>query len=372
MTIASLSDTRDGVLVVVSSNARRGAEVEAESLATELSRRGLVTTAVALSPSNASSPLDLEVLGSSPFGRETLLALRHRAKAVGAVVAYGSKTLPACAIALAGCSTPFVYRSIGDPSAWAGGRLRRLRTTAALRRARHVVALSTRAAHMIHSLYGIAPTSISIAPNARDAARYVPATEAERQHARATFGVERDQRVASLIGALTSEKRPVLAVEAAAEISDVTLLVAGDGPCRADVDDAARRCNGVCHVLGVVPDVRRMLHASDVVVSTSSTEGMPGSLIEAALSGVPVVATDVGFVSDVVGPGGVLVDPKARPSDVATAVRTALDDAAHLGQLGRNHAVEFLSWNAVVPTWLDALAAVSRGHPVAARYRCRS
>ncbi len=175
----------------------------------------------------------------------------------------------------------------------------------------------------------------------------------------------------SLIGALTREKRPVLAVEAAAELSDVALLVAGDGPCRADVEDAARRFNGVCHVLGVVPDVRRVLHASDVVVSTSSTEGMPGSLIEAALSGVPVVATDVGFVSDVVGPGGVLVDPDARPRDVATAVRTALDDAAHLGQLGRQHAVARLSWNAVVPTWLDVLAAVSRGHPVAPRYRCR-
>ena len=168
---------------------------------------------------------------------------------------------------------------------------------------------------------------------------------------------------------LTSEKRPVLAVEAAAELADVVLLVAGDGPCRTDVESAARRCGSVCRVLGVVPDVRPVLHASDVVVTTSSTEGMPGSLIEAVLSGVPVVATDVGFVSDVVGPGGVLVRPDARPRDVADAMRQALDDAVDLGRLGRQHAVERLSWDAVAPTWLDVLAAVSRGHHVIPHYR---
>ena len=172
-------------------------------------------------------------------------------------MAYGSKTLPACALALAGCRTPFVYRSIGDPSAWAGGRLRRLRTATALRRAGHVVALSPRAARQIHRLYGIAPAAISVAPNARDDAVYVPPTAAERTRARATLGVEPHQRVVSLIGALTAEKRPVLAVEAAAQLSDVVLVVAGDGPCRADVERAARRLGVICHVLGVVPDVRQ-------------------------------------------------------------------------------------------------------------------
>ena len=359
------------MLVVVSSTDRRGAEIEGMSLAAELSERGLGSTAVALVRGDARSPLELDVLGSRPFGRETLQALRRRGKAVGLVVAYGSRTLPACALALTGSSTPFVYRSIGDPTAWAGGRLRRVRTAAALRRARHVVALSASAAGAIHHLYGIAPASVSVAPNARDDAEYVPATDAQRRDARAVLGVEPAQRVVSLIGALTREKRPVLAVEAVAELSGVVLLVAGDGPCRTDVEHAARRSGGICHVLGVVPDVRQLLHASDVVVSTSSTEGMPGSLIEATLSGVPVVATDVGFVADVVGPGGVLVPPDAGPRDVATAVRAVLDDAVDLGRLGRQHAKASLSWDAVAPTWLNVLTAVSRGHEVSPHYRCQ-
>ena len=148
------------------------------ALATELSRRGVVTTAVALSPSDGPSPLGLEALGPTPLGHGTLRALRVRAQAVRVVVAYGSKTLPACALALAGCRTPFVYRSIGDPSAWAGGRLRRMRTATLLRRAAHVVALSSRAGCQIERLYGVAPAAISVAPNARDDAVYVPPTAA--------------------------------------------------------------------------------------------------------------------------------------------------------------------------------------------------
>ena len=111
----------------------------------------------------------------------------------------------------------------------------------------------------------------------------------------------------------------------------------------------------------------RVLRASDVVVSTSSTEGMPGSLIEAALSGVPVVATDVGFVSDVVGPGGVLVHPEARPGDVASAVR-----GLTTRPISDNSAASMPtchSWNAVVPTWMDVVAAVARDGSVGPRYR---
>jgi glycosyltransferase involved in cell wall biosynthesis len=98
-------------------------------------------------------------------------------------------------------------------------------------------------------------------------------------------------------------------------------------------------------------------------MSTSSTEGMPGSLIEAALSGVPVVATDVGFVSETVGPGGVLVRPDAGPDEIAVVVRTTLDSAARFGPLARRHAVAQLSWNAIAPAWMEVVAAVSPASP---------
>ena len=59
--------------------------------------------------------IDVPLLGKKPLGWRTLRELRRRAKDVDVVIAYGSTTLPACAISMLGLSTPFLYRSIGDP-----------------------------------------------------------------------------------------------------------------------------------------------------------------------------------------------------------------------------------------------------------------
>ena len=53
--------------------------------------------------------------------------------------------------------------------------------------------------------------------------------------------------------------------------------------------------------LGDVDDVATVLHAADAVLITSDIEGMPGTAIEAAMCGVPVVATDVGALSSMPG-----------------------------------------------------------------------
>jgi glycosyltransferase involved in cell wall biosynthesis len=356
------------VLVVISSTDRRGAEIEGVALATELSGRGLPAAVVALAPGATSAPLDVETLGASPLGPSTLRELRRLSRTAGAVVAYGSKTLPACAIALAGSDVPFVYRSIGDPAAWAGGRTRRARTAALLRRAAQVVVLSDRAAGTVHDLYRIDRTAISVAPNARDATRYAPIDASQRLAARVALGLDPRQRVVSVIGALTPEKRVDLAIEAAARLTDVVLVVAGGGPGRAPLEEAARRRPGTVRALGVLPDVRWLLHASDVVLSTSSTEGMPGSLIEAALCGVALVATDAGFAADLVGPGGVVVPVDAGPAQVADAVRSALAESSGLGAQARCHAVARFSWDAVAPAWLQLLADVSGRPRAVAQY----
>ena len=180
--------TEPTVLIVLASADRRGAEVEGLQLAAELSARGVVATAVACAPAAAGSaaPLEVQVLGARPLSLGSLRALRRLARGVDVVVALGSSTLPACALALLGSRTPFVYRSIGDPARWVRGGWHRRRTGVLFRRAAHVIALWPGAAASIHELYGVSTDAITCIPNARPAAKTTPPSRAS---ARSAFGL---------------------------------------------------------------------------------------------------------------------------------------------------------------------------------------
>ena len=80
------------------------------------------------------------------------------------------------------------------------------------------------------------------------------------------------------------------------------LVIAGDGPERALAERRAAALGpGRVVLLGDVPDVLPVLHAADAVLITSDIEGMPGTAIEAAMCGVPVVATDAGALASMPG-----------------------------------------------------------------------
>jgi glycosyltransferase involved in cell wall biosynthesis len=93
-------------------------------------------------------------------------------------------------------------------------------------------------------------------------------------------------------------------------------------------------------------NVASILAALDVVVLCSDNEGIPLSLIEASYCGVPIVATNVGSVSDVVinGTNGVLVEPTVE--DLAAGIENVLKDPQlreRLGTSGRTLAHERFS-----------------------------
>ena len=142
-----------------------------------------------------------------------------------------------------------------------------------------------------------------------------------RASARASFGVPDEAPVVSFLGRLAPIKRPDRFVEAVSLIHearpDVRFLVAGDGT---EVEVIERASHSLPIVkLGWRDDVENVLAASDAVMLTSDNEGTPLSLIQAALVGLPVVATRVGSVPDVVidGTTGWLSEPD--PASLASA-----------------------------------------------------
>jgi glycosyltransferase involved in cell wall biosynthesis len=342
-----------GVLHVITSSQRRGAETFAVDLAAALTARGVASEVVALAPGSAGAVLDVPVLGGSALSPATLRALRRRAAAARLVVAHGSRTLPACAAALAGRRVPVVYRSIGDPAAWAGHGLRRLRTRVLLRRMAAVTVLWPAAGEQVHALHGVPAERIHVIPNGVPAARCpVPDADARRA-ARARLGLPPSAPVVAVVGALSPEKRVGDAVAACATLDGTHLLVAGDGPERAALErQAGVVAPGRVHFAGTLPGSSAALAAADVVVLASRTEGMPGVLIEAGLSGVAAVATDVGGVPEVVRDGetGVLVPP-GDVAGLAAGLRRALAECGRLGAAARRHCLDTFEIGPVADRW---------------------
>ena len=352
------------VLHVVTTNSRRGAERVAVELSEALQSRGWRSGVVALAP-RAPGGLGVVVLGRRPRGLSTLRRLRALAAHHDVVVAHGVATLDAVALALVATPSRFVYVNIGDPTYWLTSRLKQERVGRLLRRAALVVAIAPSAAAPLVDWLGVPASAVRTIPNGRDPERFCPATAEQRRAARSHLQLPADAGVVLVLGALSQEKRVDVAVRAVAALPGVRLVVTGDGPLRDDlVELAGRVAPGCVTFTGSVDRPEDVLAAADVVLLTSETEGLPGVVIEAGLAGLPVVASDVGYVADVVVDGrtGLLVEA-GDVGAVAEAVGVALRRGPELGHHARLRCVELFSSPTMVAAWDTALRSVVRGSP---------
>lgn len=348
------------VVGFVNTTDRRGAEVFAHTVLQQLGERGADAELWAVAAGTGAQRLEVDHLGGHRFDPRVVRRARALARSADVVVAFGGNALQLAALATAGTDVPFAYRQIGDPSFWGRVRLADLRIGRPMRRAAAVVALWSGAGDDLVARYRLAPERVQVIPNARDAARFEPVTAEERAAAQEALGLDPGPTVAYL-GALSWEKRPADAIRAVAPLPDVQLLLAGDGPLRMELEDlAAEAAPGRVRLTGVVSDARTVLHAADVLVCTSATEGMAGCLLEAGLCGVPVVATRVGAAEEVVEDGvtGILVDVD-DPIAVAEGIRRALEQRDPMSAAARERTMERYSFEHVTPAWGSLLAELA-------------
>lgn len=361
------------VLHVLSRARRRGAETFGSVLHEEFLLRGEASQLAALGPALAGQPdLDVRVLGQSPRHPSALLGLRRAAREVDVVVAHGSSTLLACRLALLGAKTPFVYVNIGDPLHWAGVPSRRIRVQWSLRGAAAIGAISPTAGERVVSHLRVPVEKVHFTGNGRRSDEYFPASTAERSRARVRFGLNAEAPTAVVVAALNREKRLEVAAQTLAQLPDWQLLVVGGGPLESELRrEASRLAPGRVTFAGALSDVRDAYRAGDVALLTSETEGLPGVLVEAALAGLPIVATDVGFVSDIVRDGvtGRLV-AVADPKGTAAALLDCFTHAHTWGKQGRVEAMDGYELSHVVDRWLLLLNAVRRTNDHAAQPDC--
>lgn len=140
-----------------------------------------------------------------------------------------------------------------------------------------------------------------------------------REDARAKLGLKNDELVVGTIAELTPNKGLTYLAEVAEQIPEAKFVVMGDGELRSELEKTKLK------LLGFVPEANRYLRAFDVFVLPSLKEGLPYVLLEATQAGLPIVASNVGGIPDIVGTAGLLVPPK-NSDLLARAIKTSLKE----------------------------------------------
>jgi glycosyltransferase involved in cell wall biosynthesis len=184
------------------------------------------------------------------------------------------------------------------------------------------------------------------------------------QHLRARYGLPTECEIVASVGRLATEKRHDVFLRACSTIAQsrprTHFIIAGIGPKRAGLERLARDfgIHDRVHFARLVDDIPALLSVVTVLMHTSDAEGTPRAVLEAMAAGVPVVATAVGGVPDLVENGrtGVLV-PRRAPSALADATVRLLSDVdarERMGALARRR-VESLFSAAIMAERTEAL-----------------
>jgi glycosyltransferase involved in cell wall biosynthesis len=161
-------------------------------------------------------------------------------------------------------------------------------------------------------------------------------TNDERRNARQDLEIGECQLVLLFLGRFDPAKDPLLAISLARAVEDenVVMLASGDGPL---LSRARREAGPNVRFLGHRDDVRRVLAASDCLLSTSMWEGLPLALLEAMWAGVPIIASSVPGNAEAVGDAGILI-PRGDHDAFRNATLRLRDPAlrAELSRRGRD------------------------------------
>ncbi|HXH89332.1 MAG TPA: glycosyltransferase family 4 protein [Gaiellaceae bacterium] len=325
-----------------------GPATHVPELAGHLALRGHeveVLTTAGTDPAPESYPVHWVGRSLPPGIRHAVFAVRLARLARRADVVYVVSVLTRGAVGATLGGRPVIVKLTDDPAyerarrlglfagdldafqAWPGGLrvrvLRRLRNTA-LRRVSLVLCPSEYLRG--HALgWGLAPEHVVVVGNATPELPPLPT----REKARTGLGVEGP--LLAFAGRLGPAKALDVLLDALAELPEVTLLLAGDGPERARLEARTVELGLSERVrfLGARPraEVLELFRAADVAVLTSAWENFPHTVVEALAVGTPVLATSVGGVPEIVreGENGLLVAP-GSPAAFAAAVQRYLDD----------------------------------------------
>lgn len=182
-----------------------------------------------------------------------------------------------------------------------------------LKYADRVVAVSDSMKRLLKEA-GVKEDRISVIYNAIDEADAVPSTSAES--VKDCYGIKNAHKVIGVVGRLSPEKGQIIFLKAFKKAvkmhPQAKALIVGDGPDRGMLEEYCKK-NGIDDKViftGYQEEIANFYQVFDILALPSFTEGLPNAVLEAMLFGVPVIATSVGGVPEVINnSNGILVPP---------------------------------------------------------------
>ena len=208
----------------------------------------------------------------------------------------------------------------------------------------------------------LTPEKTLVIPNGLLASNYLDPVSPEE--VRTELGIPGESFLWLAVGNLRAAKDYPTLIEAAsicsAKFSLFRLCVVGEGGelSALQTEVSARRLQGVVQVLGPRADVPRLLGACDAYVLSSAWEGLPNTVMEAMASALPVVATNVGGVCELVeeGVSGFIVphhNPSALAERMGSMMTMGTEARRKMGASGRERMVTQFDIERVVDKWVD-------------------
>jgi glycosyltransferase involved in cell wall biosynthesis len=202
---------------------------------------------------------------------------------------------------------------------------------------------------------------IEVVPNPVKTHAALPSSE--RLSLRTEIALDAGRPIIMSVGRLNIQKGFHDLIDAMYEVHQrfprAFLGIVGGGGLQLELWEHVQRLQLQDHVrlLGIREDVPALLAASDIYVCSSHWEGMPISVLEAMAAGLPVIATDVGDIPELISPEtGILLKPH-QPAQLAEHICTLLGDSEKQKRLG-DSARTFIHESKDPGVWVDRLLGI--------------
>jgi sugar transferase (PEP-CTERM/EpsH1 system associated) len=225
--------------------------------------------------------------------------------------------------------------------------------------------LTADTANQIRNRHIVAGRKVRIIQNGINVAQFTECC-ANADDVRRSLGVALDAPLIGTVGRLTEIKQQDVLLRAFAKVRlytpDAHLVLVGDGPMREELRQLAVRLgvDECVHFAGYQPDAGPFYQAMDIFALTSRSEGMPQAVLEASVTGLPVVASAVGGLPELIDNGlsGMLFPPGddavlaqvlrkliTNPEEgrrMGAAARARVESAFHVGRMAAEYHRDFL------------------------------
>lgn len=244
--------------------------------------------------------LNLRSPASFIFGvRKLNVLLRQHETKIVQTFLFHANVIGAFSARSAGVARVFSGIRVADPTRW-----RMTLERFAFRRVDQIVCVSQSVADFAVAKGGFPRAKLLVIPNGIELGDTSPETPIDRTQ----FGIATGRKVLLCVGRLHEQKGfdwlLQLAPELFRRLPEHDIVIIGEGPERNSLTELAVRLNiqSRVHFVGWRPDVPQWMRAAELLLLPSRWEGMPNVLIEAMGAGLPVVATSVEGVQEVLGP----------------------------------------------------------------------